>query len=252
MITLSGPIGAGKTTLTRLLASQLGTKSFEEPVGNNPILPLFYRGNEEAAKARANGQKDATNRFAFLLQIYYINRRFNLIKKALKDNNNILDRSIYEDNIFMKMNTEMGNATEQEYEVYHSLLNNMMEELPYAAHKKAPDLMIYIHLDYDTMLHHIETRDRPYEQITKDPSLVDYYHNLLTHYDRWVKKYDHSPLITVDGTKYDFVNNLNDTRTVLKNIYQTLKQLGNINENQYNKLIRKANLLTPNDIPHTI
>ena len=251
MITLAGPIGAGKTTLTRLLASQLHTQAFEEPVGNNPILPLFYKGNEEVAKEKANGNTEATNRYVFLLQIYYLNQRFDLIKKALKDDNNVLDRSIYEDDLFMRMNTELGNATEQEYKVYTHLLNNMMQELPYAAHKKGPDLMVYIHLDYPTMIKHIETRDRPYEQITQDPSLVNYYHTLLTEYDGWVQNYDKSPLMTIDAAKYDFVNNIEDTKHVLGLIYERLFFYNKISPKQYTALKASAQGLTVDDIPIT-
>lgn len=61
--------------------------------------------------------------------------------------------------------------------------------------------MIYIHLDYPTMIHHIETRDRPYEQIDSDPSLVNYYKTLLKEYSHWTKTYDKSPLMTIDATK---------------------------------------------------
>ena len=251
MITLAGPIGAGKTTLTRLLANQLQSQAFEEPVGNNPILPLFYKGNEEAAKARANGDKNATNRYAFLQQIYFLYKRFAMIKQAMKDDNNVLDRSIYEDAIFMKMNTEMGNATQIEYDTYKHLLDEMLEELPYAAHKKAPDLMIYIKLDYPTMLKHIETRNRPYEQIDNDPSLSSYYKQLLKEYTLWTTQYSASPLITIDATQYDFVNNINDTKKVLIKIYNALIELKKINHNQYETLITKTDYLTYTDVPHT-
>lgn len=251
MITLAGPIGAGKTTLTRLLANQLHTQAFEEPVGDNPILPLFYKGNEEAAKARANGHPDATNRYAFLQQIYFLYRRFAMIKQAMQNDNNVLDRSIYEDAIFMKMNTEMGNATEIEWETYKHLLDEMMKELPYAAHKKAPDLMIYIKLDYPTMLKHIQRRDRPYEQLSADPALSDYYKNLLRHYDRWTKQYKASPLIEIDATKYDFVNDIDSTRHVLNVIYQELKSLGKLNDAQYYDLKHRTSQLMLSNIPHT-
>ena len=107
MITLSGIIGSGKSSLTEILAQELGTKAYYEPVKDNPVLPIFYKGNEIAAKKRAAGDKDATNPYAYLLQTFFLNRRFAMIKAAMQEDNNILDRSIYEDEIFMKMNTEM-------------------------------------------------------------------------------------------------------------------------------------------------
>ena len=89
--------------MTEILSKELGTKAYYEPVEDNPVLPIFYKGNEIAAKKRAAGEKDATNPYAYLLQTYFLNRRFAMIKEAMKNDNNILDRSIYEDEIFMKM-----------------------------------------------------------------------------------------------------------------------------------------------------
>ena len=106
MITLAGIIGSGKSSLTEILSRELGSIPFYEPVEDNPVLPLFYKGNELAAKKRQAGEKDATNPYAYLLQTFFLNRRFMMMKKALQSRNNILDRSIYEDAMFMRMNTE--------------------------------------------------------------------------------------------------------------------------------------------------
>lgn len=236
MITLSGIIGSGKTSLTTLLADRLGTKPFFEPVDDNPVLPLFYKGNEIAAEKRAAGDQNATNPYAYLLQTFFLNRRFAMIKQAMQNDNNILDRSIYEDEIFMRMNTDMGNATKVEYDIYKSLLNNMLEELPYAAHKKAPDLMIMIDVSYETMVKRIKKRGREYEQIENDASLVDYYQTLLSYYDRWKDEYDASPLLIIDGDQYDFMNNTADQQTVLQSIYDELFNLGSIQLSQYQRL----------------
>lgn len=239
MITLSGIIGSGKTSLTKLLSAELGSTAFYEPVDDNPVLPLFYKGNEIAAKKRASGDKEATNPYAYLLQTFFLNRRFKMIKQAMREDNNILDRSIYEDEIFMKMNTEMGNATDVEYDIYKSLLNNMMEELPMAAHKKSPDLMVNIKVSYETMMTRIRKRGRDYEQVEQDPSLVDYYHRLLRQYDEWRQTYDASPLLIIDGDRYDFMANPQDRVTVLETIEQKLVDLGNLDEATMAKLKEK-------------
>ena len=119
--------------MTKILSEELGTKAFFEPVEDNPVLPLFYRGNKMVEAGEAD-----SNPYAFLLQVFFLNRRFAMIKQAMQEDNNVLDRSIYEDSIFMKMNTDQGHATEEEWNIYKSLLNNMLEELPYAAKKKSP------------------------------------------------------------------------------------------------------------------
>src|SRR5699024_11673212 len=159
-----------------MLSAELGTKAYYEPVQDNPVLPIFYKGNEIAAQKRAAGDKEATNPYAYLLQTFFLNRRFSMIKAAMREDNNILDRSIYEDEIFMKINTEMGNATDVEYDIYKSLLNNKMQELPLASHKQPPDSMITLKLAYETTLKRIENRERHDECAEKDPTFLEYYH----------------------------------------------------------------------------
>ena len=238
MITMAGIIGSGKSSMTKILAEQLGTEPFYEPVKDNPVLPLFYKGNEIAAKKRAAGDKEATNPYAYLLQTYFLNRRFSMIKQAMKQDNNVLDRSIYEDALFMRLNVDLGNATEVEYDVYKDTLDNMMEEYPlFTPGKKAPDLMIMIDVSYETMIKRIKKRGRKYEQIENDPSLVNYYKTLLDYYDDWKKKYDKSPLLIIDGDKYDFMENQKDRETVLKQIYLKLLSVGSITEFDYEMLV---------------
>ncbi|KRM88707.1 deoxyguanosine kinase [Liquorilactobacillus vini DSM 20605] len=244
LITLSGIIGSGKSSLTGILAKELGTKAFFEPVEDNPVLPLFYKGNEIAAQKRAAGDLEATNPYAYLLQTYFLNRRFKMIKEAMQNDNDILDRSIYEDQIFMKMNTDLGNATQVEYQIYKSLLDNMMEELPYAAKKKSPDLMITIKVSYETMIQRINKRGRKYELVAKDPSLVTYYQRLLKYYDHWMKNYDISPQLIIDGDRFDFVGNQLDRVQVLEKIEKKLLTLGKISTTHADKLFyqhRQAN-----------
>lgn len=248
MITLGAPIGAGKSSLTQILSEQLGTKPFYEPVTDNPVLPLFYKGNEIAAKKRAEGIKDATNPYAYLLQTFFLNRRFKMIKEAMQQDNNVLDRSIYEDHLFMQMNVDMGNATQVELDVYEKLLDNMMEEYPlFSPGKKAPDLMIMIHVSYETMIKRIIKRGREFEQVENDPSLEEYYKNLLAYYDAWEKEYNISPLLIVDGDKYDFMEDLEDRKTVLKLIYNKLLEVGSIDESKYLELVNHLNRLKLTD-----
>ncbi|MCT6857264.1 MAG: deoxynucleoside kinase [Bombilactobacillus mellis] len=213
MIVLSGMIGAGKSSLTTILAEHLGTQAFYEQVDDNPVLPLFY----------ADPKK-----YAFLLQIYFLNKRFASIKRALADDNNVLDRSIYEDSLFFHINADMGRATEQEVQVYDELLDNMMEELPYAAHKKAPDLLVHLEISYDKMLEHIKKRGRSYEQPENDSSLVGYYHNLLDRYDAWYQNYNYSPKMKINCDQLDFVDNPADRQEVLALIDEQLKKRGTL------------------------
>lgn len=82
MIVLSGTIGAGKTSLTTLLAGHLNAPAFYESVDDNEILPLFYKDPKK---------------YAFLLQIYFLNKRLDSIKEANINKHSVMDRSIFED-----------------------------------------------------------------------------------------------------------------------------------------------------------
>ncbi|WP_127848396.1 deoxynucleoside kinase [Lacticaseibacillus hulanensis] len=187
VIITAGMIGVGKTTLTAKISDHFGTEAFFEPVGDNPVLPLYY--------------KDPKN-YGFLLQIYFLNRRFAMIKKALSNDNNVLDRSIYEDALFTKENNAEGNISDTELGVYLELLDKMMGELDEMP-KKAPDLLVYAETDFDTILYRIKKRGRDYEQFDDNPELESYYYKMWSAYKKWFDEYDVSPKMKIDLQKYD-------------------------------------------------
>ena len=148
VIVVGGMIGAGKTSVAKLLGQELGSDVFFEQVDNNPLLELFYTASEE---------EEQEKRYPFLLQLTFLSSRFRSIKEALVDKNNVLDRSIYEDWYFCKVNYDIGRISELEFKIYEELLNNMMEELDELP-KKAPDLMVYLHGSFEEILRRIGTR----------------------------------------------------------------------------------------------
>lgn len=208
VIITAGMIGVGKTTLTGKIAKHYGSKAFYEPVGDNPVLPLYY-----------SDQKS----YGFLLQIYFLNKRFAMIKKALSDDNNVLDRSIYEDALFTRENNKEGNITDTEFGVYLNLLDNMMNELNDLP-KKAPDLMVYAETNFDTILYRIKKRGRDYEQFDNNPELEDYYLKMWAAYKEWYRDYDASPKLKIDLQKYDLENPKN-VETVLGQIDTALAKI---------------------------
>lgn len=210
VIVLAGTIGAGKSSLTEIISEHLGSDAFYESVDDNEVLPLFY----------ADPKK-----YAFLLQIYFLNKRFDSIKQALSHENNVLDRSIYEDSLLFHLNADLGRANETEVKVYDSLLENMLQELPYAAHKKRPDLLVHIKISFPKMLERIKHRGRAYEQVEKDPSLYDYYKELNSRYEKWFEEYNESPKIQIDGDMYDFVESEEAKKQVIQMIENKLAEI---------------------------
>lgn len=208
MIVLAGMIGIGKTTYTEKLARELGTHAFYEPVDTNPILDKYY---------------DDPDTYGFSLQIYFLNKRFKSIKEAYKDNNNVLDRSIYEDALFTRINTENGSISEEQFGVYLELLDNMMEEID-ALPKKAPDLLVYLDGSFDHVLDNIKKRGRVYEQPEGNEGLIDYYRQLHNGYADWYREYDKGPKISIPTDKYD-IHNPEDWNKVYDYIRREMKQL---------------------------
>lgn len=187
VIVLAGMIGSGKSTYTALISEALGSEAFYESVEDNRLLQKFY---------------DDPERWAFALQIYFLNTRFRSIKSAFKHRNNVLDRSIYEDALFTRINYEEGNMSEPEMDTYLDLLDNMMEELDNMP-KKSPDLLIYLRGSLDIVLERIQKRGRSYEQIDQNEGLLDYYKHLHSQYDDWFNSYDKSPTLVVDIDQFD-------------------------------------------------
>ncbi|WP_319996401.1 deoxynucleoside kinase [Trichococcus shcherbakoviae] len=209
MLVMAGMIGAGKSTYTEMISRRLGTEAFFESVDYNPILDKFY---------------DNPQKWAFSLQIYFLNTRFRSIKAALTDDNNVLDRSIYEDALFTRVNHLQGNISQEEMDIYNDLLANMMEELE-GMPKKAPDLLIYLDGSFETILDHIRKRGREFEQIEDDSELLAYYELLFKNYEQWYQEYDQSPKIKINIDTFDIVNNSGDEEQVMAIIEKALLEV---------------------------
>lgn len=213
VIVIGAMIGAGKSSLAKIVGEHLNSEVFFESVDDNPILPLFYTASDEEIQEK---------RYPFLLQLWFLNTRFKSIKQALVDNNNVLDRSIYEDLYFAQVNRDLGKISDLEFSMYEGLLNNMLEEIKELP-KKSPDLMIYLTGSFETILNRINKRGRGYEL---DPALVSYYKLLWEGYDEWIDKhYKASEVLKINIDEIDFVNNPEDKARVLKKIDEKLKEI---------------------------
>ncbi len=215
VIVVGGMIGLGKSSVAKILGESFNSEVFYESVDDNPILPLFYSESEEEI---------AKKRYPFLLQLYFLNTRFKSIKEALAHENNVLDRSIYEDWYFAKKNMELGRISELEMQIYEDLLNNMMEELN-GMPKKAPDIMVYLKGSFETVINRINLRGREYEV---DDSLKEYYEFLWKDYDNWVNNhYKASEVLVVDMDKMDVVNNEEDRHKLVEMVNAKLAEVRN-------------------------
>ncbi|HEX9828929.1 MAG TPA: deoxynucleoside kinase [Bacteroidota bacterium] len=201
-VAVAGNIGAGKSSLTRMLGERFRWKPYYESVDDNPYLSDFYADME---------------RWSFHLQIYFLANRFKSHKLIVEGDSSVIqDRSIYEDaEIFARNLHEIGNMTPRDYENYVSLFHVMMEYL------KPPDLMIYLKATVDTLTKQISRRGRSYEQ-----GIQRSYLEQLNHlYDEWIANYKIGPLLVIPSDNLDFVNRKEDFEYIAKLVKDALPQL---------------------------
>ncbi|MEJ2005503.1 MAG: deoxynucleoside kinase [Cyclobacteriaceae bacterium] len=181
-IAVCGNIGSGKTTLARMLSRHYNWQLEAEDVENNPYLSDFYEDMKQ---------------WAFHLQIYFLNSRFNQVKKIREsETTTIQDRTIYEDAYIFAANLyRSGYINDRDYNSYLSLFNSMIQ------HVEPPDLLIYLKADIPKLISQIEKRGRDYENAIR----LDYLKNLNKHYEEWLGSYDLGKMLTIDVNDIDFV-----------------------------------------------
>ncbi len=201
-ITVAGNIGAGKSSLTRLLAEHFSWKPYYESVEDNPYLSDFYGDMK---------------RWSFHLQVYFLAHRFMDHKQIAEGTQSVIqDRSIYEDaEIFARNLHDIGKMENRDYENYVSLFYAMTEYL------KPPDLMIYLKASTDTLVKQIARRGREFEQGIQREYLVQLNH----HYEDWIGKYDIGPLLIIPSDNLDFVNRKGDFSSIVQRVKDSIPQL---------------------------
>ena len=185
-IGIAGNIGAGKTTLTRLLSEHYGWKPHYEPVTENPYLKDYY---------------DDLPRWSFNLEIFFLVQRLKDLRDiASSDEMIIQDRTIYEGvNIFVRNNFELGNLSQRDFDNYMGIYETMTSVTRF------PDLLIYLKCSVPHLVSQIQKRGRESEQTIK----LEYLQNLNRLYEEWIASYEH-PLMVVDCDDLDFLNRPED------------------------------------------
>jgi deoxyadenosine/deoxycytidine kinase len=201
-VAVAGNIGAGKSSLTRLLGERFNWKPYYESVDDNPYLSDFYAD---------------MHRWSFHLQIYFLANRFKCHKLIVESSESVIqDRSIYEDaEIFARNLYDIGRMEPRDYENYVSLFHVMMEYL------KPPDLMIYLKASVDTLVKQIARRGRSFEQGIQR----DYLEQLNRLYTGWIDNYKLGPLLIIPSDNLDFVNSKEDLNYVISLVKGALPQL---------------------------
>jgi deoxyguanosine kinase len=180
-IAIEGVIGAGKTTLATLIAERKGARAVLEQFEENPFLPKFYQNRK---------------RYAFQTQLAFLASRFKqqekMISRDLFDRFIISDYIFEKDRIFARLNLDDDEMSL--YDTIYSIMTGISAK---------PDLIIYLQSTVERLMENIVNRGRDYERhITPDylKELSDAYNQFFYHYTK-------APLIIINSSNIDFVNN---------------------------------------------
>ncbi|MHC1706220.1 MAG: deoxynucleoside kinase [Bacteroidales bacterium] len=201
-IAIAGNIGAGKTTLTGLLAKHFNWDPHFEDVDTNPYLNSFYEDMQ---------------RWSFNLQIYFLNSRFRQVVEIRKSGKTVIqDRTIYEDAYIFAPNLHAMNLmTTRDFDNYHSLFELMVSFI------QPPDLLIYLRASVPTLVRQIQKRGREYEAAIR----LDYLKKLNERYETWINSYTQGKLLIIDVDTNNFSDNPEDLGMVIEKVNAELHGL---------------------------
>lgn len=194
-IAIAGNIGAGKSTLTRMLAEHFGWQPFYEANADNPYLPDFYADMP---------------RWSFHSQVFFLSKRLEHHRQLVDFGGHVVqDRTIYEDaEVFAQNLYLQGKMLERDYRTYRRLYESISAFLP------APTLVIYLQASVETLMALIKGRGRDYEKNIGR----DYIDGLNLLYEAWINRWTVSPVLRVPMDIMDFVNNPKDFRNIVNEI----------------------------------
>jgi deoxyadenosine/deoxycytidine kinase len=196
-IAVTGNIGAGKSTLTGMLANSFGWQPFYEANAENPYLADFY---------------EDMPRWSFQSQIFFLGKRLEHHRQLVDYPGSVVqDRTVYEDaQIFARNLHKQGRMSLRDYETYCRLYQAVASFLP------PPDLVIYLQASTPTLLRHIEQRGRAFEQ-NIEPGYVE---QLNVLYDEWISDWTYCPVLCIPMDEIDFQHNVDDYQNIVAQVQQ--------------------------------
>jgi deoxyadenosine/deoxycytidine kinase len=201
-IAIAGNIGAGKTTLTTLLAKHYNWEIQLEDMDENPYISDFYEDMQ---------------RWSFNLQVYFLNTRWQRIREIRNGQKDVIqDRTIYEDAYIFAPNLHaMGLMSTRDFENYNRLFDNIKQQIT------PPDLMIYLRAGIPKLVDQIQMRGRDYE----DAIRLDYLKRLNERYEAWIADYQLGPLLIFNTDDMNFQENPEDLSIIINQVESTLNGL---------------------------
>lgn len=188
-IAVEGPIGVGKTTLTRRLADALSYQTLLERAEENPFLERFYRNRRQAALAT---------------QLYFLFQRAQQLEEIKQTDMfapaKVTDFLMQKDRLFARANLDAD-----EMALYQKVYDQLTLDAP------VPDLVIYLQAPADVLMQRIQQRGISYERRVER----DYLEQINEIYSEFFLYYDEAPLLIVNAAEIDFANSDRDFRQLL-------------------------------------
>lgn len=195
IIAIEGGIGAGKTTLAKVLAEELGGEVMLEDADQNPFLPRFYFDPE---------------RWGLITQVTFLLLRYRQLSelryRPLFSQALVMDYLFDRDQLFAALT-----LSERDYSLYLHLARGLAGELP------TPDLVVFLKASPEKLFQNIVIRNRSYERSIS----LEYLQNLCEAYHRFFQNWDKTPLVVVNSHIYDFVSNRDHRREIVEAVLNT-------------------------------
>lgn len=201
-ITVEGPIGVGKTSLSKAVSETFEYHLLKEIVDENPFLGKFYENIEE---------------WSFQTEMFFLCNRY----KQLSDIHYILDQQspvVADYHIFKNLIFAKRTLKPSEYDKYESIYKILTADMP------KPNMVIYLHASLDTLMKRIAMRGREFENMISREYMAQLaadYHKFIQHFE---KMHPEIPVIQLNGDELDYVKNPQDLQYVLKLVEEKLQQ----------------------------
>jgi len=208
-IAVEGPIGVGKTSLSKAIADTQQFHQLKEIVDENPFLNKFYDNIEE---------------WSFQTEMFFLCNRY----KQLSDTKSeilieqkpvVADYHIFKNLIFAKRTLGL-----EEYLKYEEIYKILTKDMP------VPNVIVYLHASLDTLMNRISLRGREFEK-NMDPAylqqLAEDYETFITYFE---SAHPEIPVLRFNGDDLDFVNNAKDLQFILDTVDATIRKGVTLNE----------------------